>query len=78
MCQNWNETHSWCPSVYNPLQNGVNAYDILGEYVELNDGTFFYPIPRGECDTTCAKKPATTAYIGNQNWGMAYHEPEDT
>mmetsp|Transcript_15191 Transcript_15191/g.22943 ORF Transcript_15191/g.22943 Transcript_15191/m.22943 type:complete len:207 (+) Transcript_15191:2170-2790(+) len=72
MCQIWNETHSWCPSVFNPLQTGIKAYDIMGEWAELSDGSRFFPIPRDDCSKTCEKAPVKTAYIGSTAWGMAY------
>lgn len=77
MCQPWNASHSWCPSIYNPFQNGISGYAPDGNWAQLDNGTKFYPIPTGECNTTCALDSASTPYIKNgggsgqeSNWGM--------
>jgi hypothetical protein len=64
-----------CPTAFNPLQLGVKQYDIMGEFVELENGDRFYPIPVDDCATTCQMAPGNTAYIGpnpKENWGMAF------
>mmetsp|Transcript_44890 Transcript_44890/g.95562 ORF Transcript_44890/g.95562 Transcript_44890/m.95562 type:complete len:968 (+) Transcript_44890:102-3005(+) len=93
MCQPWTDEKVWCPGggprgdtpVGNPLQKNIESYDPLGNYVKLEDGSFFYPIDKeGNCpaageqttgDELCAKLAQLTAYINNDNnddWGMAF------
>jgi hypothetical protein len=56
---------------------GIKAYDVYGEWAELENGYRFYPIPREECDTKCRKEAINTVFIGsdpNQDWGMAFYK----
>lgn len=78
----WNDTHSWCPSESNALQNDIEAYDPNGNWAKLSDGTVFEPILKGLCFFICAKNKDTTSFIGkgddDDNFGMSNVKSEVT